>query len=411
MDPKRRLVIIMALITAVSLFGDSMLYVALPTHWSEAGLSSFVQVGVLLSINRFVRLPLNPIIGWAYRKISSRTGVFLAVFIAGSTTFLYGHVTNFYEWCLIRGLWGVAWSLLRLGSYFMILDLSTDENRGYYLGTYNGLYRIGSLVGMLSGGFFVDLYGLRGVTAVFGILAFLAAPLVLRFVPHTRHDIIIEKKRADKGTFLGNPYLLWVLSSVFLVAMSLEGILTSTLSRLIEMRMPRSIDLLGITLGAATLAGVLQATRWAIGPALSPFVGKLSDGRSGRYPLLALGLILISISMGLTQLSIFPFTAWLCVLLVILFISTALTTLMDALASDLAAGKVRVAVATVYVIVGDVGAACGPILAYAGESIFGIKLTYWISSIILLILGIVWSVMAYLKWKKEKQVVQTNRII
>jgi hypothetical protein len=85
-----RPVIIIALITAVSLFGDAMLYVALPTHWTEAGLSSLIEVGILLSANRFIRLPLNPLISWLYRKLSIRNGLFIAVFIAGSTTLLYG---------------------------------------------------------------------------------------------------------------------------------------------------------------------------------------------------------------------------------------------------------------------------------------------------------------------------------
>ncbi|WP_409303892.1 hypothetical protein [Peribacillus sp. SCS-155] len=30
---------------------------------------SLIQVGVLLSVNRFVRLPLNPLIGFIYKKI------------------------------------------------------------------------------------------------------------------------------------------------------------------------------------------------------------------------------------------------------------------------------------------------------------------------------------------------------
>lgn len=53
-------IIFLALITAVSLFGDSMLYVVLPIHWNDVGLTSLIEVGILLSANRFVRLPLAP---------------------------------------------------------------------------------------------------------------------------------------------------------------------------------------------------------------------------------------------------------------------------------------------------------------------------------------------------------------
>lgn len=99
-------IIFLALITAVSLFGDSMLYVVLPIHWNDVGLTSLIEVGILLSANRFVRLPLGPLIGWLYKKISIRTGVFLAVFIAGITTLLYGWVDGFYSWLILRCIWG-----------------------------------------------------------------------------------------------------------------------------------------------------------------------------------------------------------------------------------------------------------------------------------------------------------------
>ncbi|MDV2687405.1 hypothetical protein RYX56_23955, partial [Alkalihalophilus lindianensis] len=57
-------VISISLVTAICLVGDSMLYIALPIFWKEVGLDSLWQVGILLSINRFIRLPFNPIIGW-----------------------------------------------------------------------------------------------------------------------------------------------------------------------------------------------------------------------------------------------------------------------------------------------------------------------------------------------------------
>ena len=74
-----RAVVAIALITAACLIGDSMLYIALPTHWETAGLDSLWEVGILLSINRFVRLPLTPAIAWAYARIGVRTGVLAAV--------------------------------------------------------------------------------------------------------------------------------------------------------------------------------------------------------------------------------------------------------------------------------------------------------------------------------------------
>lgn len=71
-----RQVIVISLITAACLIGDSMLYIVLPICFAQAGLSSLWEVGIILSVNRLVRLPLNPMVGWLYRHISDRTGIF-----------------------------------------------------------------------------------------------------------------------------------------------------------------------------------------------------------------------------------------------------------------------------------------------------------------------------------------------
>ena len=81
---KQRPIIVIALITAACLLGDSMLYIVLPVHWDEMGLTSLWQVGIILAMNRIVRIPLNPLVSRLYQKISARSGIGsrLALFIA-----------------------------------------------------------------------------------------------------------------------------------------------------------------------------------------------------------------------------------------------------------------------------------------------------------------------------------------
>lgn len=347
-------IIFLALITAVSLFGDSMLYVVLPIHWKDVGLASLIEVGILLSANRFVRLPLGPLIGWLYKKISIRNGVFLAVFLAGLTTLLYGWVDGFYSWLILRCIWGVAWSLFRLGSYFMILELSDDQNRGHFMGTYNGLYRIGSLDGMLAGSICVELIGLRAVATTFGVLAFLVLPAVYKFVPQAKKQAKSEDAPVQKRVLIKLPALQGTLISVFLVNMCLDGMLTATLSHLIDVHQKSSFMFYEIMIGAATLAGALQAVRWALGSFMSPWFGRLSDRKWGRRPFLTGSLALASIFMAATNFEI-PFGLWLLNLLALLIVSSLLSTIMDASVSDIAFGSARTFIMTMYVVVSDVG--------------------------------------------------------
>lgn len=91
----RRLARSMAVVSAFCLTGDTMLYIALPLFWQECGLTALWQVGVLLAVNRLVRLPLNPLVRLLYTRIDQRTGMALAVVLAASTTLLYGVAQSF----------------------------------------------------------------------------------------------------------------------------------------------------------------------------------------------------------------------------------------------------------------------------------------------------------------------------
>ncbi|MBQ8743872.1 MAG: hypothetical protein IJZ18_01645, partial [Mailhella sp.] len=105
----RQQVILFAIITAACVAGDSMLYVVLPVHWQSVGLASLWEVGLLLSLNRLARLPLNPLAGWVYSRISTKTGAILAALLAVFTTLGYGVAEGLAAWAVLRVLWGLSW--------------------------------------------------------------------------------------------------------------------------------------------------------------------------------------------------------------------------------------------------------------------------------------------------------------
>lgn len=365
-----------------------MLYIALPIHWKDAGLLSLVEVGILLSANRFIRLPLNPVISWLYSKMSIRTGLLFSLLIAGTTTILYGWAQGFVFWLVLRCIWGIAWSILRLGAYYMIVEVSTADNRGQNMGSFNGLSRIGGLVGMLGGGFFVEWFGIRDVTFVFGLLAFLALPLILR-IPH-----VASKERKEEtslfstSVFMKRPLLLKLMLTVFLVMLCLEGMVSATLSHLLDVR-KISIDFQGVIFSAAILASLIQGTRLVIGVFLSPWIGKKSDGKWGRRPLIIATLFLATLFVFLSQFHL-PVYPWLLNLVAMLLTSSILVVLLDSSVSDLAEVKSRAVTITAYVMISDVGAAFGPVLGYLSEETFGLQATFWIAAAILLLLALQW---------------------
>lgn len=366
-DERMRPVVLLAAVTALCLVGDSMLYVALPVHWEEFGLTSLWQAGVLLSVNRLVRLPLNPAVSRLYRRISARNGMLLAAALAAATTAGYGLAGSFAALIVLRALWGLAWTFLRLGAYFTVLTTADDSSQGRAMGMYNGLMRTGSLFGMLLGGVLADTWGTGLTCAFFASVSVLAVPLIWFAVPRNAKGMAEEAAAGEDGYSL---FSHWKVLSVLLigtaVAFVYQGMLISTLSYLVKIRIPAGLDLGWALVGAASLGGVLQAVRWSWEPFLAPFFGWLSDHpRAGRKK-----TFIVSSLIGAALFAFLPadmgLLPWLLLLLLLQVTATALTTAGDAVAADTAVRSgAKIKVITAYSVLTDVGAAAGPAAAFA----------------------------------------------
>ncbi|MEI5907994.1 MFS transporter [Bacillus spongiae] len=391
----KKTIVALAIITAICLTGDSMLYIVLPTQWKEIGLTSLVQVGMLLSINRFVRLPLNPLIGYIYKKVDFRKGILLAVVLSGITTIGYGIVEDIRIWVILRSSWGLAWSLFKLGSYLLILQLSNDLNRGNLMGTYNGLYKLGSLVGMLLGGVFADLFGLKIISIFLGIFAFVSIYFVFKYIPKTiqgnEHPVLKGKSSfIDTIKMIRNKKIMNILFTAFLFNMLLNGMLTATLSHVINVKFADELEMLGVALGAATVAGILQALRWGMLPFITPKVGSLLDKTKNKNIFLEVSFVCAAIFLFLIPLPI-QLGIWLPIMFVNLLISSIIITIIDSILTDyVSKRKNKVFIMTTFTVIVDLGAALGPISSYTMEQKVGLTSLFWLSAGIALLLSVYW---------------------
>ncbi|HEU4963693.1 MAG TPA: MFS transporter [Bacilli bacterium] len=414
----KKKVILLALTTALCLLGDSMLYILLPIFWPEWGLSGLWEVGILLSVNRFVRLPLNPLVGRLYQKIPLQAGLYLAVLLAAATTIGYGMAHGLWIWILLRACWGLAWSLLRVGGLQYLVQYSEERTRGEWIGTYNGLYRLGSLVGVLFGGIGATVIGHRGIAIFFGIgslfgLALLAFGFAKRErveepvagteeAPATQAQAAATQasqagKDSTASTKLDpalslrprwDKQLLLILASGFTVAMVFQGLVTSSLSHFVT-RNIGTLSLWGLALTAATCAGLIQSARWCWEPFLASRIGRWSDGPRGRVPLFLGALLAATILLPLTPLAL-PLSLWLVALMLLLMTATALNTLTDSLAADNLRSK-GVGLLATYTLAQDLGAAVGPAFGYGLPLVhLPIDVAFPVCAALLLLLGVVW---------------------
>jgi MFS family permease len=316
--------------------------------------------------------------------INERTGIILAIFLTVLTTAIYTFLPSFIFWIVARCLWGLAWTLLRIGSFFCIFKLSGQNNRGHYTGLYNGLFRLGSLVGMLFGGLLADFMGIQLTCVFFGFVTSISIIPALLFIPKNKH--LEEKKQSKLSALLPelknmllNRNTGFLLLAGGIVALVIQGILAPTLSLLISSHTNGGITLAGFFIGAASLGGFFQALRWGWEPFLAPLTGKLSDRKFGRIKMLRLSFCLVAFFLIFITTSL-PLPLWFSILIIIQLMATALTTLADAALTDVASISEKQNLLVLYSLIADTGMAIGPLAAYGLNEFFGINFVYFFAA-------------------------------
>ncbi|WP_040983281.1 MFS transporter [Oceanobacillus jeddahense] len=403
----RRKVIGIALITAITVMGDAMLFIVLPLYWKDFGLTAIWQIGVLLSINRFVRLPITPFVGMFYNKFNIRSGVLISVACAALSTLSYGLLQGFWLLLLARILWGIAWSFVKLGGMLTVVTFSTEKTRGRYMGMYNGLWGLGGLVGMLAGGFLVDQLSIPFVTTLFALAAVAVFPFIVKLVPKNNKNVE-ENQLAPSRTVPGKkkrtilqPYIVLVIITGGTMGFITMGIFNATLSPLIEQSYHGHWSLFGIVIGAATLSGIIQAIRWAWDPFFAPVIGSFVDKQKHKYNWILAPLLLGSVAF----LIIGYVESFIVLLIVIMFfqvVTTSFLTITDTLAGDAAAITDPVKMMTMHTVAVDLGAAVGPLLSFIIIDLYGISAVFYLSSMVMLLVGGAWVVFHLSQKQKDR---------
>jgi MFS family permease len=135
--------------TALSLMGDATLYAVLPTHFADAGIA-IGSVGIILSINRFIRLLTNGPAGWVFDRLPDRRATFLGSLVLGvGSTMLYALSTGLEALFMARLLWGLAWSGIWIGGNAIVLQMAPQSQRGHWVGVFQVWFFGGSAVAFI----------------------------------------------------------------------------------------------------------------------------------------------------------------------------------------------------------------------------------------------------------------------
>ncbi|MBN1641957.1 MAG: MFS transporter [Anaerolineae bacterium] len=376
LDPARVL-LPLGLGTALSLMGDATLYTVLPTHTVEAGIT-LTGVGILLSVNRAIRLFLNGPAGLAYDRWSHRALFISSLWVGALSTALYALTRGFWPLFAARLLWGLAWSGIQVGGAAMVLDVAGAQRRGRWTGLYQTWFYLGGAVGALGGGLLTDWLGYATTmwvgAALTGIGA-LAAWLLLPETRQARQRGLAPPPGAPAIETPGLPVrthgLLWFAASLQgLNRFAVSGVMAATLGLLVQERLFPVQSVLGV----AGLTGVLMAARTALSMGAAPAAGILSDRVTSRWPVVALALAAGAVGMA-TSTSAAPVGLLVGVSIVSLSrggISSLATSLTGDLATPAQRGRAIGALHTA----SDLGSAIGPSAAYLMLPVIGLRGVY-----------------------------------
>jgi len=332
--------------------GDFLLYAILPSYYPHLGLAP-IQVGILLSINRWIRLSTNHTAEYCYRRYPSNLWLISAFFVGSVVTAVYGLSQLFTIFLVARIFWGISFSFIRQAGIMAVVNSSSNERLGESMGYFRGISAIWRTFGLFNGSTCHDLFGFSTTLVGLGILSFVAVPLGALSQKKSRRikDKFAKGASGIKGNF-------GVICCGFALAFVGGGMIMSTLGLILKTHVGESFIITGYTIGVATLTGFIMGLRWLIDGIGSPVLGAVAD-RIGRqrsimflFPLNALVLIAVSGFTRPIPLIFFVILFFIC--------STALMTLLSTHAGQ----RGPRAVAS-YATATDLGMSVGPIIGWS----------------------------------------------
>jgi MFS family permease len=356
------------------------LYAVLPTHAAQVGVT-LGSVGVLLGVNRAARIVLNGPAGLAYDRWPRRRLFVPALFVGAFSTAVYAATRGFWPLFVGRVLWGLAWSGIWVGGATVVLDVTTDHDRGRWTGLYQTWFFLGAALGAFVGGLLTDRVGYTatmwigaGLTALGGLVALLLLPETRACGPAAA-DPPADRVHSSSSVSrrLWEPALLQGLNR-FVTA----GVLAATLGLLVQDRLRPG----HVGLGVATLTGALMAGRTLLSMAAAPLAGTMSDWLGSRWRVATWALAMGGVSMLLV--------AWGTPTAVLGGVSLGavagggLQTLVTAVIGDVVSEKQRGRAIGLLHTAGDVGSAAGPPVAYAVLQALGLRAVYLLCAVLLL---------------------------
>ncbi len=363
--------------TALSLMGDATLYTVLPTHTADAGIT-LAAVGIILGVNRAIRLLSNGPTGLAYDRFPRRRLFVPALFLGALSTAIYAATSGFWPLFIGRLLWGLAWSGIWVGGATMILDVTTGNDRGRWTGLYQTWFFLGTSLGSFCGGVLTDWLGYTAAMWIGAAITLAGAVAALVLLPETQHahPPDTHQETVASGPLRANGALWAAALLQGINRFVVSGVLSATLALVVQQQLQDT----ALALRVATITGVLMASRNVFSMFAAPICGTLSDRLHSRW-LVTAWVILIGV-IGVVLL-VWGSVAGLLVGVALTAIAGGgIQSLTITLTGDLVSHAQRGRAIGLLQTSNDLGSAVGPPLAYVLMPVIALSGVYVLCAIL-----------------------------
>ena len=353
--------------TALSLLGDATLYTVLPHPDVAAQLGiTLSMVGLLLGANRAIRLVLNGPVGMLYDRMPRRGLLITSLALGACASVFYAIGHGFWPLLIGRILWGLAWALLWVGGNSVVLDVSTEENRGRNSGIYQMWFFIGIATSSFLGALLTDIFGFRNGQWISMTAIALMAIVWFFFLPETRTINAIAKEsiiETDKAVVNKLPLKVIVTTSItmFVSRLLTWGVLAATTILWLSDIFGEGMQIATIFIPIATLSGLYTALSNLTSIGSTPMAGSVSDKVGRRWPVIGWAIVLGGLGLWLMSVDIQSLA--LIGSFLVPLASSSVETLIPAIAGDRVPENLRSRALGLINTAGDLGATIGPFAA------------------------------------------------
>lgn len=382
---------------ALALAGDLTLYAILPAYAVGMGIS-LASIGLLLSANRLVRFISNPLVGLLANRFS-RKGMIAGGFALGMISTLLYLPQN--QWLILLGrlVWGISWSIMYIGTYCMILDVTDGGDRGWGTGMLQTFYFIGIAFTPVFGSLISSWLGFSGGLLACALLQGLGLAVALVFQKETylpdRAALApispgerLRAARARLGSFswgwLRSQREFILTNYLYMTTLFVgDGITMSTITLYLQQRYGDSYSLNQFVMPITAVGGSLIALRAIISGGVGPLTGRWSDRSVSRWTAAAWGAVVTIAGCGLLAID-GGMSAILLGVCLAAFGSGMLLAVLPAIVSDIHRQQSSFAMGLLSTS-GDLGSAIAPLAGYAMLKILSLSTLYLVSAGLLMI--------------------------